>query len=89
MGYPSISVDPVKVPISSWLGTMRYIESLTPVSPGEGIYAMDMKNDGSVFEGQVCAVRDSGKTVLFGFPLYFMDKDQAKACSPADNGRVW
>ena len=82
LSYPDISVDPAKVPLVSWGGTMRYIEKLTPVSPAEGIYDIDMKNNSSSFEGQNCGVRYLGsdfKTALLGFPLYFMDKAQAKA----------
>ncbi|MBU1355354.1 MAG: M20/M25/M40 family metallo-hydrolase [Candidatus Edwardsbacteria bacterium] len=82
LSYQDVSVDPAKVPVVSWGGTMRYIEKLTPVSPAEGIYNIDMKNDSSLFEGQNCGVRYLGsdfKTALLGFPLYFMDQAQAKA----------
>jgi hypothetical protein len=81
LGYPDVAVDPGKVPVASWGGTMRYVEHLTPVPPAEGIYDIDMKNDGSVFEGLNCGVRYLGgdfKTVLLGFPLYFMEQGQAK-----------
>jgi len=79
-GYPDIMVDTLKYPLTlaAWGKTMRYIEALTPTGTGDTIYVMDMKNDGSAFEGRACAVRDSGKTVFFGFPLYFMDKEQVK-----------
>ena len=79
-GYPDIMVDTLKYPLTlaAYGKTMRYIEALTPTGAGDTIYVMDMKNDGSLFEGRACAVRDSGKTVFFGFPLYFMDKEQAK-----------
>ncbi|UCG92214.1 MAG: T9SS type A sorting domain-containing protein, partial [candidate division WOR-3 bacterium] len=42
------------------------------------------KNNSSPFEGAVCGVRYLGndfKTVFFGFPLYFMDEDQARAAA--------
>ncbi|UCG92670.1 MAG: T9SS type A sorting domain-containing protein, partial [candidate division WOR-3 bacterium] len=48
------------------------------------IYTIDMKNNSSPFEGAVCGVRYLGndfKTVFFGFPLYFMDQDQARAAA--------
>jgi len=82
LGYPDISVDPSKVPLSSWGGTMRYIESLTPSAAGEVVYNIDMRNNNSPFEGLGCAVRYLGpnyKSMVFGFPLYFMDRDQARA----------
>jgi len=81
LGYPDIAVDPVKVPVASYGGTMRYAENLVPVSPAEGIYDIDMKNNGSLFEGLNCGVRYLGsdfKTALLGFPLYFMDQAQAR-----------
>ncbi|MDO9390772.1 MAG: M20/M25/M40 family metallo-hydrolase, partial [bacterium] len=79
-GYPSIMVDTLKYPASTlWGKTMRYIEALTPLAGADTIYVMDMRNNGSPYEGRACAVRDSGKTVFFGFPLYFMDREQVKA----------
>jgi hypothetical protein len=77
-GYPSISVDPAKYPASTWGGVFRNVEALTPTGTGDTIYVMDMKNNGSIYEGRACAVRDSGKVVFFGFPMYFMDREQAK-----------
>jgi hypothetical protein len=42
---------------------------------------MDMRNNASAYEGALCAVRYLGndfKVVYFGFPLYFMDQDDAR-----------
>lgn len=86
LGYPDIQVDPAKVPITSWGGTMRYIEGLILADSGEAIYAIDMRNNSSLFDGLPCGVRFDGpyyKTVYFSFPLYFMDKDQSKAAVAA------
>ena len=80
-GYPDILVDTLKYPATIWGKVMRNIEALTPLAGADTIYVMDMKNNGSAYEGKACAVRDSGKTVFFGFPLYYMDKDQAKAAT--------
>jgi hypothetical protein len=77
-GYPDISVDTLKFPATIWGKVFHNIEALTPLAGADTIYVIDMKNSGSGYEGRACAVRDSGKTVLFGFPMYFMDKDQAK-----------
>jgi hypothetical protein len=80
-GYPDVTVDPTKVPVPSWAGTMRYVEALTSIAPGEDIYTIDMRNDDSPFEGRVCGVRYLGedfKTVFLGFPLYYMDREQAR-----------
>ena len=82
-GYPDVNVDPAKYPASTLFGgVFRNIEALTPAGSADTIYVMHMKNDSgpyeSPYEGRACAVRDSGKTVFFGFPLYYMDMEQAK-----------
>jgi hypothetical protein len=81
LGYPDVSVDSAKVPNPAWGGTMRYIEALTAVRSGQAIYQMDMINDSSPFEGKTCGVRNlsgQSRTVFLGFPLYYMDRDQAR-----------
>ncbi len=80
-GYPRLEVDSLKVPFANWNGALRYIEALTTVAPAEDIYTMDMRNNSSSYEGAVCAARYLGndhKVVFFGFPLYFMDGDDAR-----------
>jgi hypothetical protein len=80
-GYPRLEVDSVKVPFVSWNGVLRYIDALTPTTGAENIYTMDMRNNSSSFEGALCGIRYLGndfKVVFFGFPLYFMDQDQAR-----------
>jgi hypothetical protein len=81
LSYPRLDVDPTKVPFSTWNGVLRYIEVVTPASGGETIYTMDMRNSTSPHQGSPCAVRYLGndfKTVFFGFPIYFMDQDDAR-----------
>jgi len=77
-GYPDIAIDTLKYPSTIWDKVLRGVEALTPLAGADTIYVIDMKNDGSSFEGKACAVRDSGKTVFFGFPLYFLDREQIK-----------
>lgn len=80
-GYPDLPVDPTRVPISSWMGTMRYIEALTGADGSESIYLMDMRNNSSHYEGSVCGTRflgSSHQVVFFGFPLYFMKREPAR-----------
>ena len=51
------------------------------MAPAEDIYTIDMTNDDSPLQGAVCGIRYLGsdfQTVYFGFPLYFMDQDQAR-----------
>ena len=81
LSYPNLDVDPLKVPFATWNGVLRYIEAVTPASGGETIYTMDMRNTTSPHQGSPCAVRYLGndyKTVFFGFPIYFMDQDDAR-----------
>jgi hypothetical protein len=82
LGYPRLEVDSVKVPFSAWHGALRYIEAFTPASGAEQLYTMDMRNNSSSYEGALCGIRYLGndfKVVYFGFPLYFMDQDDARS----------
>ncbi len=81
-GFPQLDVDSVKVLVPSWGGTLRMIEAFTTISPADEVYTIDMVNNGSPFEGEVCGVRYLGpddNCVLFGFPLYYMEQEQARA----------
>ena len=84
LGYPDLDVDTLKVPYAIWNGVLRHIEALTPTASAEVIYAMDMRNNNSPYEGAVCGVRFLGydcNTVFFAFPLYFMDQNHARAAA--------
>jgi hypothetical protein len=84
LGYPHLDVDTSKVPVPNWGNTLRYIDAYTLVPPAEEIYEMDMRNNNSPFEGETCGLRYLGndfKTILFGFPLYFMDETQARTAA--------
>jgi hypothetical protein len=84
LGYPDIAVDTLKVPVTSWGKTMRWTEAYTPATGGEAVYHIDLRNSGSPYQGLPCGVRYLGptyKTVLFGFPLLFMERDQARAAA--------
>ncbi len=81
LGYPRLEVDTAKVPYPFWNGVLRNIEALTPVGAAEELYTMDMRNNSSPYEGTLCGLRYLGtdyKLVFFGFPLYFMDQNQAR-----------
>lgn len=84
LSYPDMAVDSARVPIPAWGGTMRLIEAVTPVAPAESIYTIDMLNNGSPFEGELCGLRYLGadfNVAFFGFPLYYMDQDDARAAA--------
>jgi aminopeptidase YwaD len=81
LDYPPVGVDPDKVPQANWEGTLRYIEAFDLTASAEAIYTIDMTNDESPFEGAVCGIHYLGsdfQIVYFGFPLYFMDQEQAR-----------
>ncbi len=81
-GFPDLDVDSAKVLNPAWGGTLRMIEALTIVSPADEIYTIDMVNNSSPFEGEVCGVRYLGSdnnVVFFGFPFYYMEREQARA----------
>jgi len=78
--YPDLEVDTARVSG----GVLYLIEAYLYSSPGEEIYTIHMYNNGSPFEGSTCGIRYLGttyKTVLFGFPLYYMDMDDARAAA--------
>ena len=80
LDYPRIAVDTTKVPIPGWNKTLRYIEAYDP-AVSEAIFTIDLKNNGSPLENDTCGVRGlagSYRTAVFGFPLYFMDREQAR-----------
>lgn len=82
LNYPLVEVDPDKVPQANWEGTLRYIEAFEPTATAETVYTIDMTNNESPFAGSVCGVRYLGsdfQIVYFGFPLYYMDQEQARA----------
>ncbi len=84
VGYPDITVDTLKVPVASWGKTMRSIEAYGAASGGEPVYLIGLKNASSPYHGLPCGVRYLGpiyKTVISGFPLYFMDRDQARTAA--------
>lgn len=79
--YPSLWVDPSKILYTPWGQTLRYIETYIAISGGEFVYNTDMSNYSSSYQNLPCAVRYLGsdcKTVLFGFPLYYMNEFQAR-----------
>lgn len=81
LGYPDVAVDTLRVPLPSWGKTMRWVEAYTPVAGGETIYNIYLKNASSPYQGLPCGVRYLGptyRTVITGFPLLFMDRDQAR-----------
>jgi hypothetical protein len=79
LGFTSLAIDSAKVP-AAWGGKLPFINTTIPLD-AEVIYTMNMASGDTVFQDVPCGVRYlSGpfKTVFFGFPLYFMDQDEAR-----------
>jgi hypothetical protein len=78
-GYPSVAWDPVKLD-TAWKDGINNMAVAMPLEPGEIIYTYDSKTDSVDFEGKMMGVRYLGpeyKSVYYGFPLYYVQKDQA------------
>ncbi len=78
LGYPDISVDSTKVPLS-WGGKMKYIDVFTPLD-AEPIYFFNSASGDTSFQDKPCGMRyldGPYKIVFLGFPLYFMREDEA------------
>jgi hypothetical protein len=83
-GFPPLMVNPDKIPVPSWGGSLRYVEAITALPEADAIYTIDVEDDENPFEGSTCSIRYLGsdyQVVFFGFPLYFMDQDQARAAA--------
>jgi hypothetical protein len=80
-GYPDIILDNTKLD-SLWGGALRYISVSQPQEPAEIIFRFNSKNDSIAFEQMPMGYRYIGptyKTAFYGFPLYFIRKEQAIA----------
>lgn len=81
LGYATVNLDPAKLP-NSWAGVNNCWQ-LTPRHRAESIGNWIAAEDDSEFAGLDCAIRNFSpvvvwKTVVLGYPLYFMNNDEAK-----------
>jgi hypothetical protein len=80
-GYPDVTLDNTKLD-SLWGGALRYISVSQPRGLTEIIFRFNSKSDSIDFEQMPMGYRYMGptyKTAFYGFPLYFLPKDQAIA----------
>ena len=84
-GYNSIFVDSSKTSASDSYH-LKYIEAISPNSEGEKIYSFNSNFDSTSAQGNLkgkpVGVEYMGsdfKTVTLSFPLYYMNKDQARS----------
>jgi aminopeptidase YwaD len=78
-GYPSVAVESAKA-APSLRGRLPYIDALLP-RDAEVVLAYNSFS-GDTFHGRSVGVRwlaGPGRTVFFGFPLYYMKDDEARA----------
>ncbi|MDP8228806.1 MAG: hypothetical protein P9M15_05075 [Candidatus Electryoneaceae bacterium] len=80
-GYPALSWDPEKAS-SRWVGLDR-CWVLYPSRRTDAFCGWVGSDPASPYEGGACVLRNfhpaiAWKTITFGFPLYFMQNDQAK-----------
>lgn len=80
LGYPDLSLDRDKVP-SSWDGLDK-CWLITPRHRTDPVGGWNGFDENPDFEGENCAVRNftvvnPWRTIILGFPLYFMQNDQA------------
>ncbi|NQT35265.1 hypothetical protein HQ587_08750 [bacterium] len=84
IGSPDVAYDPAKIPGGSrpWLGVpSTWI--LTPEHRTEAVGYWNGNPDTTIFEGGVCCLRNFSpiypyRTMVLGFPLYFMYENQAR-----------
>jgi hypothetical protein len=79
LGFSDLRVDSSKVP-AAWGGNLPFINTTIPLD-AEVIYTINMASGDTIFQDVPCGVRYlSGpfKSVFFGFPLYFMEKNDAR-----------
>jgi hypothetical protein len=80
LGYPDVQLDPTKLPPGA--SGIAFCSVNRPRGFGEIIYRFDATNDSVLFENQPMGFRYDGitfKTVYLGFPLYFIQQNQAVA----------
>jgi hypothetical protein len=79
LGYSSLDVDTAKT--NSGTGRLTYIDTTIP-RDAEAIYTFRSATADTLFENKPCGVRNLSpgyNVVMLGFPLYFIEEDQAHA----------
>lgn len=80
LGYFDVQVDTSKI-ITSWNGKLPFGMIFEP-RDSEIIFRFQSASANPVFDNQACGLRYPGmdyKIIISGFPLYYMNKDQASA----------
>jgi len=77
--YPDIIIDIDKIPMPTWDNAFANIYKFQPAVAGEVIYTFDSAADDPEWEAEPCGIRKTVEynVITLGFPLYFMQEDNA------------
>jgi hypothetical protein len=78
-GFEGISINPDKILMPNWHNLLPYENKIETLNNAEVIYTIDSDSDDPDWEEQVCGIKyyTDYKTVILGFPLYFMQTEDA------------
>ncbi len=82
--YPDLEVDTSRAIVRElygWGGRLAYVNVFNLRSGATPLYTYDSYAGDTAFEGKVCGLKYAGldyKLAFFGFPLFYMDKSEAK-----------
>ncbi len=82
--YPSLEVDTSRAIVRNlynWEGKLAYVNVFNLRSGATPLYTYDSYTSDTAFEGKICGLKYTGldyKLAFFGFPLFYMDKTEAK-----------
>jgi len=77
-GFSDITVDPAKV-LPNWNNELQYTNKFINMETTDVIYRYDSLTDDPEWEDEICGIKYDGtyKFIVLGFPLYFMDQNEA------------
>ncbi|MCF7857698.1 MAG: T9SS type A sorting domain-containing protein [Candidatus Cloacimonetes bacterium] len=78
--FDNIVVDLNKIPLPTWGENLQYVNKFETLENAEAIFSYDSFTNDPNWENQICGQRSSidNNTYLLGFPLYYMQQDQAE-----------
>jgi len=79
-GFSDITIDIGKIPLPNWGDNLQYVNKFLPTEDAEAIFTYDSFSNDPTWENAVCGQRFIGdyKTYILGFPLYYMEQEQAE-----------
>jgi len=79
-GFNDIVIDQDKIPLPNWGENLQYVNRFIPLETAETIFTYDSFVNDPEWENAVCGQKYIGeyKTYVIGFPLYYMDLEEAE-----------